>query len=105
MRIGIRRQLNYIRRNLGHIDKLIEESYLGLLSKKSYRDLLVIHELYRQQKIMYENKVNSIEDRIVNISQPHIRPIVRGKMGKNVEFGSKVSISCIAGFSYIDKIS
>lgn len=105
LRKGIRQQLNYVRRNLCHIDKLIEESDLGFLSKKSYRDLLVIHELYRQQRIMYENKVNSIDDRIVNISQPHIRPIVRGKLGKSVEFGSKVSISCVSGYCYIDKIS
>jgi hypothetical protein len=54
---------------------------------------------------MYENKTNSIPGRIVSINQPHVRPIVRGKMGKSVEFGSKVSISCSGGFGFIDMIS
>ncbi|MHC5596709.1 MAG: hypothetical protein ACYTXC_12335 [Nostoc sp.] len=32
-------------------------------------------------------KKQSIDDRIVSLTQPHIRPIVRGKAGKAVEFG------------------
>lgn len=105
IRQGIRQQLNYVKRNLGHISELIEKSDLSLLSKRSYRDLLVIQELYRQQEWMYKNKSRSISDRIVSISQPHVRPIVRGKMGKSVEFGNKVSISIVDGFSFIDKLS
>ncbi|ARI83407.1 hypothetical protein BH695_4128 [Microcystis aeruginosa PCC 7806SL] len=31
---------------------------------------------------MYQNNKQSIEDRIVSLTQPHIRPIVRGKAGK-----------------------
>lgn len=33
----------------------------------------------------------NIDDRIVSLSQPHIRPIVRRKAGKSVEFGAKLS--------------
>ena len=47
----------------------------------------------------------SIEDRIVSINQPHIRPIVRGKSGNKVEFGSKLSISVVDGYSYLDYLS
>jgi hypothetical protein len=43
--------------------------------------LLVVAEVYRQQLWLYENKKQSIEDRIVSLNQPHIRPIVRGKGG------------------------
>ncbi len=74
------------------------------LSKRQYRSLLVIKELYRQQLWMYENRTHKIADRIVSISQPHIRPIVRGKAKSNVEFGAKVSLSLIDGFSFVDKI-
>ncbi len=56
--------------------------------------LLVVTEVYRQQLWMYENESNRIDDRIVSISQPHIRPIIRGKAGKTVEFGAKLSVSC-----------
>ena len=44
-------------------------------------------------------------NRIVSIFQPHIRPIVRGKAGANVEFGAKVSFSIVDGFTRVEKIS
>ena len=34
-----------------------------------------------------------VDYRIVSLNQPHIRPIVRGKAGKAVEFGAKLSAS------------
>ena len=36
-------------------------------------------ELHRQQQWMWENKEVRIDDKIVSLNQPHIRPIVRGK--------------------------
>lgn len=42
---------------------------------------------------MYENKTHSVEDRIVSISQPYLRLIVRGKAGSPVEFGVKYDVS------------
>ena len=35
---------------------------------------------------MYKNKTHKVENRIVSISQPYVRPIVRGKANKPVEF-------------------
>jgi transposase, IS5 family len=67
--------------------------------------LLVVAEVYRQQLWLYENKKRSIEDRIVSLSQPHIRPIVRGKARTNVEFGAKFSASCFDGYVFLDHIS
>ena len=54
---------------------------------------------------MYEKKTNKVENRIVSITQPHIRPIVRGKAGKAVEFGAKISASNVNGFVFLDKLS
>lgn len=54
---------------------------------------------------MYDNRTHSIEDRIVSLHSPHIRPIVRGKTKAPVEFGSKLSISVVNGFTYIEKLS
>jgi len=48
---------------------------------------LIIQERYRQQHWMYENRCHRISGRIVSISQPHVRPIVRGKASAAVEFG------------------
>ena len=105
-RQAIAQQLQYIKRNLFHIEKLINEgAYLTSLSRIKYKMLLVITEVYRQQLWMYENEAKRIDDRIVSINQPHIRPIVRGKAGKQVEFGAKISVSCFDNYVFLDHLS
>ena len=104
IRRTIGQQLRYLKRNLGHIERMVEKGSLKYLSKRLYRLLLVINELYSQQLWMYENRKHSISDRIVSLYQPHVRPIVRGKAKSAVEFGAKVSISLVEGFSFVEKI-
>ena len=105
-RKAIGAQLRYLRRNLGHIDRLIEiGASLAHLSRRHYRLLLVIHEVFRQQQCMYNQRQHRIEHRIVSLTQPHVRPIVRGKAGTVVEFGAKLSASCIEGFAFLDRLS
>ncbi len=84
---------------------MVNEVGLKTLSKKHYRLLLVVTEVNRQQLHMYENNQNRIDDRIVSLTQPHIRPIVRGKAGTPVEFGAKLSASCVNGYVFVDRIS
>lgn len=102
-------QLRYLKRNLQHIVYLLEayatHEILIPLKAKQLKYLEVIGEVYKQQQTMYETNTNSIENRIVNIHQPYVRPIVRGKEGKKVEFGSKLQVSLVNGFSFIDKLS
>ncbi len=62
--------------------------------------------LYEQQQYMYDNRVHSVEHRIVSISQPWLRPIVRGKVKAPVEFGAKFDRSLDSeGYGRIEKIS
>ena len=110
IRRGIKEQLGYLRRNIRHINKMLDE--LKTRGMKgwvlSYRDLRifwVIQEVYRQQEEMYKEKKRRIEDRIVNIYQPYVRPMVRGKEGKEVEFGAKASVSLIGRMSFINRLS
>lgn len=104
-RKAIKKQLQYVKRNLAIIDKIVSEIGLKALSDRQYRMLLVITEVNRQQLYMYENSQNRIDDRIVSLTQPHIRPIVRGKAGTPVEFGAKLSASCVNGYVFLDRIS
>ena len=67
--------------------------------------LLVVATVYQQQLSMYENKHQRVDDRIVSLTQPHIRPIVRGKAGTPVEFGAKLSVSYHNGYVFIDRLS
>ena len=65
-----------------------------------------IKELYEQQKYMYDNKVHRVDHRIVSLSQPYLRPIVRGKTKAPVEFGAKYDISIDEkGHARMEKIS
>ena len=105
LRQGMGKQLRYLRRNLGSIANMAQERLLVTLPSKRYRQLLVIHELYRQQLWMYTHRCHRIADRIVSLSQPHVRPIVRGKAGRPVEFGAKLSLSLVDGVSFVDRIS
>ena len=52
--------------------------------------------------IMYDNHTHSVPDRIISISQPWLRPIVRGKAKAPVEFGAKLDISVVNGFARLE---
>ncbi|MCS5691597.1 transposase, partial [Cyanobium sp. FGCU-6] len=99
-------QLNEISRNLRAIDGMIHcGAELSALGSQLYRKLLIASEVTRQQQEMYDADSRRIDDRIVNLSKPHVRPIVRGKAGKKTEFGAKISISDDNGFVDVDRIS
>lgn len=106
IRRAIRKQLGCLQRNLAHIDKmLLGGASLTVLNRQQYRTLLVISEVFRQQQEMYQKKIRRVDHRIVSISQPHVRPIVRGKAGTPVEFGAKLSVSCHSGYVFLDELS
>lgn len=108
IRRGIRQQLGFLRRNLKTIEHFHGNVPLTVLSAQDYKKLLVASEVYRQQCELYgmfDREHRRIEDRIVSLSKPHVRPIVRGKASADVEFGAKVSVSVIGGKVYPDRIS
>jgi len=66
----------------------------------------ILTTVYEQQQYVFENGTHSVENRIVSISQPYIRPIVRGKAKSPVEFGAKLDLSVDGdGMCRIEKLS
>jgi hypothetical protein len=51
---------------------------------------------------MLESKSHSVADRIVSLRQPHVRPIICGKARSPVEFGQKISLSVVGGYTFIE---
>jgi len=101
-RNATRKQLQYVRRNLDTIKGQMEQgAKLDGISEELEKKLPTITVLYDQQKKMYDERTHRVENRIVSIAQPHIRPIVRGKANAPVEFGAKVATARIGGFSFI----
>ncbi|EPC37231.1 putative transposase, partial [Lacticaseibacillus paracasei subsp. paracasei Lpp219] len=54
---------------------------------------------------MYRNHTHRVENRIVSLSQPEIRPIMRGKSKSPVEFGPKIDVSIMDGVIDIERFS
>jgi len=104
IRSVIRKQLSCVHRDIGYL-----ESYFSQGCVPDTRDIpliLTIFKLYEQQEYMYKNRVHSIPDRIVSISQPWLRPIVRGKVKTPVEFGAKPDVSIDEeGYGRLEKVS
>ena len=107
IRKGIRQQLQYVKRDLGYINAMMKKNTFmeGILTKRDFQLLDTIKKTYRQQFWMYANGVHSIEDRIVSIYQPHVRPIPRGKDRVSTEFGSKQLVMLKDGFCHLQNIS
>ena len=95
IRRGIKEQLQYLQRNLATVEALLNElpSRVIPLSPKQLKQYWVIQQVYSQQEEMYRTKSHRCDDRIASIHQPHVRPIIRGKLNKSVEFGAKISVS------------
>jgi hypothetical protein len=103
VRKAIRKQLGYISRDFARIDAMLTGG--KVLNEKLSARLETIRKIYEQQKFMYDRKTHSVEGRIVSLSQPFIRPIVRGKAGKPVEFGAKLDISVSDGWARLEVLS
>lgn len=97
---------------LGKILKEIRRMERGcdvpeLLTVKEKSLVDIITKVYRQQRNHFDSgdRRESIPDRIVSVSKPYVRPIVRGKEVKSVEFGAKCNNIMVDGISFIEKMS
>jgi hypothetical protein len=104
-----RKLLECVKRGLKHIDSLLDifeaNNLTFPLNYKEQKMLWVIRTVYLQQQSMYDQKTHSAQDRIVNIFQPYVRPIPRGKIKSKIEFGSKLGVSLDQGFARITTLS
>ena len=75
---------------------------LDYFSLKDLHTFMIVSKVIEQQQYMFDNNVRSVENRIVSIFKDYVRPIVRGKENKSVEFGMKTHKIQIAGISFIE---
>lgn len=103
-----RRLVNLLGKILKEIRRMEREhSDSNLLTDKEKKVIDIITKAYRQQKNHFESNDprESIPNRIVSLAKPYVRPIVRGKEVKNVEFGAKCNNILVDGISFIEKLS
>jgi len=88
-----------------NLHKELTEKNPEQLSIKQAAQIRLIIRVYEQQHSKVYGLVEQIKDRIVSLSKPYIRPIVRGKETKAVEFGAKVNKLQVDGTSFIEHFS
>ena len=99
-----RRMLRLLEKILIQRDEIHRENGTSLRYTQDYQKRLsIIRKVLLQEKEMFEGR--KVSDRIVSIDRHYVRPIVRGKETKSVEFGAKVNNIQIDGISFIEHIS
>ena len=103
------------RRLLELLDKILKEMRRmerenpgkELFSVREQGRIAVITTVYRQQYNHFRSgdARESIPNRVVSVNKPYVRPIVRGKEAKSVEFGAKCNNILVDGISFIEKLA
>jgi hypothetical protein len=104
---AVKKQIGYLQRDIksinGMLDKFGDNGFpFTKKEMRLFKYFYVMQHVLEQQTEMYKNNTHSHPDRIVNIHQPYVRPIVRGKAKTKVEFGAKINVSLQEGFAKID---
>lgn len=103
-RAAVRKQLGYVRRDLGYLETYMGEGYA--LPQKYIGCYLTIRKFYEQQKYMYDNRTNSVENRIVSISRPWPHTDGGEKEDTSAKFGAKYAVGIDGkGHARLEKVS
>ena len=109
IRRQVKKQAAYVARNVRTLHKMLDrleaEEKRVIWSHAQWRQFWIVQEILRQQQEMLKDGRRRVDDRLVSVVQPHIRPIKRGKGGgKQTEFGPKINASVTEGFVRADRI-
>ena len=103
--------LRFLKRNLTQLSEFVQaaesqaekaQKMSGLSLKKVKSQLKTGLQIYEQQLEMASTRGRRVANRIVSFCQPEVRPIVRGKEGKPVEFGPKAHVALVEGFAILE---
>lgn len=99
--------LFWLARGLDILNQTLDNytSSISLLGEHFVHRLGAVKEVLFQQRYMFDMNVTSVPGRIVSLAKPYIRPIIRGKENKRVEFGAKLNISQVDGINFIEHFS
>ena len=101
------------RKRTGRLRKRLTNFLFKLMTRFNELEVMVsdeqrlktIRTLLYQQRHRLQHPDEKINNRIVNLSKPYVRPIVRGKEVKAVEFGAKVNLLQVDGINFIEHLS
>ena len=94
--------LQLLLKGITEFQRILNQTKAADLTPKDAEIFKTIKIIYQQQKHHFDNPKAKIPDRIVSIYKPYIRPIVRGKENKPIEFGIKVHKMQVGGINIIE---
>jgi IS5 family transposase len=106
-RQGVKRKRSLIyllEKGLNQLQELLNnypDIHLSLYERGYIR---TIRKVLEQQAFLLTHPAKELKNRIVSLSRPYIRPIIRGKENKRVEFGPKTHMMQVDRIDIIDKI-
>ena len=98
------RSLLHLLKKINTILDNLEKQYDLEMPSKYYKRRVTIKKISKQQTLLFTT-AEKPKNRIVSIDKDYLRPIVRGKEIKAVEFGAKVNKLQIDGINFIQRIS
>ena len=108
MKMAVKKILRYVNRNIKQFEIIydrVKDKAVARMREEFEAGLTTARKIYEQQAEMIKTGVNAVKDRIVNFQKEYVRPMVRGKDGKKVEFGPKINVSNVGGYMFLDKFS
>ena len=115
-----KKMIQFVRRNLGQLKDLREQCtqtlgrkvadeknprrfeihrFLQRLKESERKIQIILH----QQKQIYRGNLR-LPGRIVSFHKDHVRPIMRGKFPVPTEFGPKILVAVVRGYTYVVKV-
>ena len=104
IRITRNKMIRYVRRNIHQLETILGQA-TALKDWQKQRinaHLSTAKRILAQQLHMATTKGRRVANRIVSFHWPDVRPIVRGKEGRSVEFGPKAHIALVDGYALFD---
>ncbi|MCP1386578.1 transposase [Runella salmonicolor] len=100
-----RAYLHLLSKGINEFQSILNQTKAEGLSHKEASVFKTIKQVYQQQNHYFNHPKSKIKHRIVSLHKPYIRPIVRGKENKPVEFGIKVHKVQVGGINLIEHAS
>jgi transposase, IS5 family len=106
-----RKRSGELLRALQHVLQLLQQTLnrgKGVIREVKagfFERLRRVKTILAQQNYHHEYPEKSVPGRIVSLYKPYLRPIVRGKENKPVEFGAKVHLSQVDGINLVEHLS
>lgn len=94
-----------LEKGISQLQKVLNGFKAPAMRAEDFAYFKTIKKVLEQQTFLLDHKPSELKDRIVSLHKPYLRPIVRGKENKPVEFGMKAHILQVDGLSFIDKLS